>query len=318
MVALVVLVVVLLVAVCVFGWQLLRTTKQVESLTTQLKREKDLTAIAQNAANQSENNLVVVRAKLDAANTQLITISEQLNMANAALASAQSANLGLVARNEDDNAAVDCLRQSVEELEQRRANLVDQLETLGAQRDEVQEQLETTNAELASSLAAQRIVEGLEDEGGDSLPSIQPMPDRACRRTIGLVNELLGSITDSGLRAALLKWVWECAYRPVFQSELKKAGWWDATNVVYGLELIDSPGVWYIGQARSLRERWYQHARKMIGVDSAGNEKLYNHNIEDFRWCVIEQNVRTEDLNSREAYFIKWFGADGKGLNRKG
>lgn len=305
-------------AVCVFSWQLWSATKQIKTLTTQLKREKDLTAIAQNAATRSENSLVLARAKLDAANTQLTTVSGQLNAANAALASAQSANLGLVARNEDDDAAIDCLRQSVEELERRRDDLVGQLEGLGAQRDVAQEQLDDINNELASMLSMQRIVEGLEDDGSDALPSIQPAPDRACRRTIELVNELLQSITDGGLRAALLKWVWECAYRPVFQSELKRMGWWDATNVVYGLELIESPGVWYVGQARSLRERWYQHARKMIGVDSAGNEKLYGYGIQSFRWCVIEQNIRAEDLNSREAYYIKWFGADGKGLNRKG
>ena len=56
----------------------------------------------------------------------------------------------------------------------------------------------------------------------------------------------------------------------------------------------------------------------MIGVDSCGNEKLYRYGADAFRWCVVEVVEDASLLNSREAYYIKWFGADSKGLNRKG
>lgn len=58
----------------------------------------------------------------------------------------------------------------------------------------------------------------------------------------------------------------------------------------------------------------------MIGVDSCGNEKLYGLGLQPdaFRWCVVEIVDDVGLLNSREAYYIKWFGADSKGLNRKG
>ena len=56
----------------------------------------------------------------------------------------------------------------------------------------------------------------------------------------------------------------------------------------------------------------------MIGVDSCGNEKLYRYGPDAFRWCLIEMVEDPALLNSREAYYIKWFGADSKGLNRKG
>ena len=81
-----------------------------------------------------------------------------------------------------------------------------------------------------------------EDEDNENLVSFSPVLDRATTTTLRLVNELLGSITDKGLRAALLKWVWECAYRPVFQQQLKGMGVFDQGGGIYGLELLDQPG----------------------------------------------------------------------------
>lgn len=33
--------------------------------------------------------------------------------------------------------------------------------------------------------------------------------------------------------------------------------------------------VCYVGQAVSIKDRWYQHVKKMIGVMPTGNEKVY-------------------------------------------
>ena len=81
-----------------------------------------------------------------------------------------------------------------------------------------------------------------EDKDNENLLSFSPVLDRTTTATLKLVNELLDSITDKGLRAALLKWVWECAYRPVFQQQLKAIGVFDQGGGIYGLELVDQPG----------------------------------------------------------------------------
>ena len=72
--------------------------------------------------------------------------------------------------------------------------------------------------------------------------SFEPTLDRATTTTLKLVNELLESINDKGLKSALLKWVWESAYRPVFQSGLKSMNIFDQGGGIYGLELLDQPG----------------------------------------------------------------------------
>lgn len=70
---------------------------------------------------------------------------------------------------------------------------------------------------------------------------------------------------------------------------------------IYRLVLKDDVRVCYVGQAVNIKERWYQHAKKMIGVESSGGEKLYeDHLIEDFYWEVVERVNDRRLLNERE------------------
>lgn len=259
--------------------------------------------------------------QVSASNARNEELSNQLATTNSSLASALAANKGLVARNEGDQGASTQLHAEIGELVAQRDKMIAAIDNLKIQRETLTDNIEYTHQTLADLLAWQVKVEGFaEDEDNDNLLSFSPVLDRATTATLKLVNELLESVSDKGLRGALLKWVWECAYRPVFQSGLKSIGIFESGGGIYGLELVDQPGIWYIGQAVSFKERWYQHARKMIGVDSCGNERLYCYGPDAFRWCVVEQldHPTSDQLNERESYYIKWFGADSKGLNRKG
>lgn len=62
----------------------------------------------------------------------------------------------------------------------------------------------------------------------------------------------------------------------------------------------------YIGQAVDIKDRWYQHVKKMIGVMSKGNERLYNYRPEDFDWCIVQQGSNL-DLNECEKYWIDYY-----------
>lgn len=53
----------------------------------------------------------------------------------------------------------------------------------------------------------------------------------------------------------------------------------------------------------------------MIGVDTVGNERLYEYRPDDFWWTIVEENP--ESLNESEHYWIEYFGCKEKGLNRK-
>ena len=85
---------------------------------------------------------------------------------------------------------------------------------------------------------------------------------------------------------------------------------------IYRLVLKSDENVCYVGQAVSIKDRWYQHIKKMIGVEPKGTEKVYNYRPEDFYWTVVEF-VSSGKLNEREHYWIEYFGCKEKGLNRK-
>ena len=89
-----------------------------------------------------------------------------------------------------------------------------------------------------------------------------------------------------------------------------------ARKGIYRLILKSDKDVCYVGQAVNIKDRWYQHIKKMIGVEPKGTEKVYNYRPEDFYWTVVEF-VSSGKLNEREHYWIEYFGCKEKGLNRK-
>ena len=51
---------------------------------------------------------------------------------------------------------------------------------------------------------------------------------------------------------------------------------------IYRLVLKENEDVSYVGMATNIKDRWYQHAKKMLGIDAKGNEKLYKYQPQDF------------------------------------
>ena len=74
----------------------------------------------------------------------------------------------------------------------------------------------------------------------------------------------------------------------------------------------------YYGQAQNIKDRWYTHAKKFIGVEPAGNELLYNcgATITELWWDVINQNEVVDNLNARESDYIPLGSLNRKGGNR--
>ena len=116
------------------------------------------------------------------------------------------------------------------------------------------------------------------------------------------------------LSRELKKIEWEKVWRPkmqVYRNELAgKQG-------IYKLTLVDDVEVCYVGQARNVYERWFEHAKKMIGVEPKGNEKLYEYKVGDFYWKVIEEVDDANKLNEAEKYWIDYWCCLEKGLNKK-
>ena len=104
---------------------------------------------------------------------------------------------------------------------------------------------------------------------------------------------------------------WKKVWLPQVQS------WSSSINTrgIYRLVLKEDGAVCYVGQAVNIKDRWYEHIKKMIGADNKGNERVYDYRPDEFYWTVVEEECN--DLNSAERYWIEYYCCREKGLNRK-
>jgi len=230
---------------------------------------------------------------------------------------------------DDANADLERINQELNESIIEKQNRLNELEEISRQYNELALQIKDLG-EAAQSLTAEkneltRVKLELED-------TINKLKER--QRVIyevkendnkGLVFELTGDekrlielLHEIGnmyreLREDLATIEWKKIWLPKVQDwnaavKLDKRG-------IYKIEVIGSDGICYIGQAVNIKERWYQHIKKMIGAMPKGNEKLYKFRPEDMKWSIVEfgENI---DLNECERYWIEYFGCKEIGLNR--
>lgn len=91
-------------------------------------------------------------------------------------------------------------------------------------------------------------------------------------------------------------------------------------NDVCGLYKITNQktGECYIGQARDIRKRWYEHCKAACGVDTPQGNKLYKamqkDGIENFSFELLEI-CDSNELNKKERYYIDLYQSNIVGYN---
>lgn len=133
------------------------------------------------------------------------------------------------------------------------------------------------------------------------------------QRLVDLIEELIELYPEltSDFRGIEWKKIW----LPKLQVLCSKEGL-DGKTGIYRLRVIDNETICYVGQAVNIKERWYTHVRKMVGVEGKGNEKLYDYRPDELVWEVVEEVDRSR-LNERERYWIDWWACKEIGLNKK-
>ena len=90
----------------------------------------------------------------------------------------------------------------------------------------------------------------------------------------------------------------------------EKTGIYKITNIV--------TNECYIGQAVKLHDRWNEHAKCGLGIDTPAGNKLYKamqeYGLWSFSWEVLEECPK-EKLNEREKYFIDLYDSYNYGYN---
>lgn len=135
------------------------------------------------------------------------------------------------------------------------------------------------------------------------------------KHLIELIHELVDTYGGSYpiLQKELLKVEWSIVWLPQLQQlcvreNLDRSG-------IYKLTSKANDKIVYIGQAVSIKDRWYTHCKKMLGVEAKGTERLYDFRPDELTWEVVE--FKNGNLDDDEKYWIDYFKCREVGLNKK-
>jgi group I intron endonuclease len=74
----------------------------------------------------------------------------------------------------------------------------------------------------------------------------------------------------------------------------------------------------YIGQAVNIKDRWVEHAKCGLGIDTPAGNKLYkaiqNYGLWNFSFEILEECTK-EQLNEKEKYYIDLYNSYNYGYN---
>lgn len=192
--------------------------------------------------------------------------------------------------------------------------------------------IEKLNYDLSQKQAAWNSVNNFEKNGfGNELPYID-YEEYFKQNKFEIVLKLLDDCIEVAPQflSELRKIEWNLCYLPykkTFIKEFSRSGIYmlevkpqyeEEVLKELGLKRINDGGsIVYIGQAVNVYDRWTTHIKKMLGIESSGNEKIYKFKPLMFKWKVIEW-CDSSVLNEREKFWIDSFKSDEFGLNSKG
>lgn len=137
--------------------------------------------------------------------------------------------------------------------------------------------------------------------------------DMADRRDVAYLQSI-----EFNLREArpLRMLIWSTFYRDKLNALAARVGAVGACGI-YKITHIES-GMCYIGQARDIKERWAEHCKKALGIDTPVTSKLYafmrEQGLDNFTFEVLEKCSAIE-LNEKEQFYINLYSAADLGLN---
>lgn len=208
------------------------------------------------------------------------------------------------------------LKAEKDTVEAQRQKLAEQL-TLNDQKAALQVDLKAKVDDLNAQLEEMKIryskavMENYESMV-DSLFNWDSRLNEKEKHIIELIRQLEEEYPELKEELATIEWkkIWMPRLQDEGSSSLNISG-------IYMLVMKNDNNCVYIGQATNIKDRWYTHIKKMLGVVATGKEKLYRYKPEEFIWTVLEKVEDKSYLDDAEKYWIGYFAAKDRGLNKK-
>ena len=115
---------------------------------------------------------------------------------------------------------------------------------------------------------------------------------------------------------AIYKIIWESYYRNNTTDLINRVIGSGTHTGIYKLTNLTNQKV-YIGQAANLADRWKDHIKAGLGIDTPNNmlyTAMMKDGVENFTFEVLEECERSS-LNDREKYYIDFYRAQEHGYN---
>ena len=115
---------------------------------------------------------------------------------------------------------------------------------------------------------------------------------------------------------AIYKIIWESYYRNNTTDLINRVIGAGTHTGIYKLTNLKNQKV-YIGQAANLADRWKDHIKAGLGIDTPNNmlyTAMIKDGVENFTFEVLEECERSA-LNDRETYYIEFYRSQEHGYN---
>ena len=197
-------------------------------------------------------------------------------------------------------AAIDLLNKSYRDIQDK----------VNAEIDQIRIDLDKISATRAAAIQAQLEEEKIQQQAEYYSLSI----DDVDKREIKILQSIENELRDP---RPIRMIIWQAYYS-------KKANDLAARvlgiNEVCGIYKITNKNnkMCYIGQAKNIRERFREHMKCGLGIDTPANNKLYQamykEGIDNFTFEMLEE-CATADLNKKEAFYINLYNSYDYGYN---
>lgn len=206
-----------------------------------------------------------------------------------------------LAENEYDD-AIDALRQSYDEIQKK----------LMIETDKEKQILAKISATRAAAIEAQLKEEEIKNKQTFYCPQIS----ESDLKDVKTLRDIEYKLNNPRILRML---IWQSYYqKPINQVCANVLG--SSTAEICGIYKITNQknNLCYIGQAVSISDRWKNHAKAGLGIDTPVGNKLYKamleYGLENFSFEILEQCNR-EQLNEKERFYIQMYQSDQYGYN---
>ena len=89
----------------------------------------------------------------------------------------------------------------------------------------------------------------------------------------------------------------------------------EEVGIIYGWYCIVTDK-WYIGQTINPKMRFYRHIKSLVHKDNSFfHRALRKYGLENFVYCILEENILRKNLNMKEQEWIEYYDSFYSGYN---